>query len=180
MPVGTQLACYKSFHNGVLRNNMPINSLDRIDRKILEALQADGRLTNQDLAARVSLSPSPCLRRVRALEEAGVIRQYVALLEPRKVGLGLCACVTVKLEKKGKMPIDQFTRSVQAWPEVVACYSMTGDMDYLMRVQVADLDHYSRFVMDKLLKQPGVLDVKSNFVLERIKDTTEIPLEHLS
>lgn len=78
------------------------------------------------------------------------------------------------------LPIDQFMRSVQAWPEVVACYSMTGDMDYLMRVQVADLEHYSRFVMDKLLKQAGALDVKSNFVLERVKDTTEIPLEHLS
>lgn len=158
---------------------MPIKPLDRTDRKILEALQADGRLTNQDLAARVALSPSPCLRRVRALEEAGVIRQYVALVDPLKIGLGLCAYVTVKLEKKGKMPIDQFTRSVQAWPEVVACYAMTGDMDYLLRVQVADLDHYSRFVMDKLLKQPGVLDVTSNFVLERVKDTTEIPLAHL-
>jgi len=158
---------------------MPNQSLDRIDRKILEALQADGRLTNQDLAARVSLSPSPCLRRVRALERAGVIRQYVALLEPHKVGLGMLAYVTVKLEKKGKMPVEQFTRSIQAWPEVVACYSMTGDMDYLMRVQVEDLDHYSRFIMDKLLKQPGVIDVKSNFVLERAKDTTALPLAHL-
>lgn len=151
-------------------------TLDRTDVQILEALQREGRLSNQDLAQRVNLSPSPCLRRVRALEEAGVIRQYVALVDPRKVGLGLSAYVTVKLEKKGKMPIDQFTRAVLAWPEVVACYSMTGDMDYLMRVQVTDLDHYSRFVMDKLLKQAGVLDVKSNFVLERVKDTTAVPL----
>lgn len=158
---------------------MPKKSLDRIDRKILEALQVDGRLTNQDLAARVSLSPSPCLRRVRALERAGVIRHYVALLEPQKVGLGMLAYVTVKLEKKGKMPVEQFTRSIQGWPEVVACYSMTGDMDYLMRVQVEDLDHYSRFIMEKLLKQPGVIDVKSNFVLERVKDTTALPLAHL-
>jgi Lrp/AsnC family leucine-responsive transcriptional regulator len=158
---------------------MPKKPLDRIDRRILESLQADGRLTNQDLAARVALSPSPCLRRVRALERAGVIRQYVALLEPQKVGLEMLAYVTVKLEKRGRMPVEQFTRAVQAWPEVVACYSMTGDMDYLMRVQVEDLDHYSRFIMDKLLKQPGVIDIKSNFVLERVKDTTALPLSHL-
>ena len=159
---------------------MPHSELDRIDRKILETLQADARLTNQQLAERVALSPSPCLRRVRALEEGGVIRQYVALLEPAKIGLGLLAYVTVKLEKKGKMPVEQFTRAVLAWPEVIACYSMTGDMDYLMRVQVEDLDHYSRFIMDKLLKQAGVIDIKSNFVLERVKDTTALPLDQLT
>jgi len=159
---------------------MPSSALDRIDRKILEHLQADGRLTNQDLAARIALSPSPCLRRVRALEEAGVIRQYVALVDPLKVGLGMLAYVSVKLEKRGRMPVEQFTRAVQSWPEVIACYSMTGDMDYLMRVQVEDLDHYARFIMEKLLKQPGVIDIRSNFVLERVKDTTSVPLEHLA
>jgi Lrp/AsnC family leucine-responsive transcriptional regulator len=87
--------------------------------------------------------------------------------------------VNVKLEKRGKMPIDEFSQAVQDWPEVVACYSMTGEMDYLLRVQVEDLDHYTRFMMDRLLKQAGVLDVKSNFVLERIKDTTALPLAHL-
>ncbi len=155
-------------------------SLDRVDRKILEYLQVDGRLTNQDLAARVALSPSPCLRRVRALEEAGVVRQYVALVDPAKVGLEMLAYVTVKLEKRGKMPVEEFIRAVQSWPEVIACYSMTGEMDYLMRVQVEDLDHYSRFIMEKLLKQPGVIDIRSNFVLERVKDTTALPLEHLA
>ncbi|MBI2753479.1 MAG: Lrp/AsnC family transcriptional regulator [Betaproteobacteria bacterium] len=159
---------------------MPKVPLDRIDRRILEHLQADGRLTNQDLAAQVALSPSPCLRRVRALEKAGVIRQYVALVDPLQVGLEMLAYVTVKLEKKGRMPVEQFTRAVQSWPEVVACYSMTGDMDYLMRVQVEDLDHYARFIMEKLLKQAGVIDIRSNFVLERIKDTTALPLEHLA
>lgn len=156
------------------------NKLDRLDRHILESLQADARLTNQELAERVSLSPSPCLRRVRALERAGVIRQYVALLDPGKVGLGMLSYVSVKLEKRGRMPVEQFTRSVQGWSEVVACYSMTGDMDYLMRVQVEDLEHYSRFIMEKLLKQPGVIDIRSNFVLERIKDTTALPLAHLA
>jgi Lrp/AsnC family leucine-responsive transcriptional regulator len=108
-----------------------------------------------------------------------VVRQYVALLDPAKVGLTLLAYVNVKLEKRGKMPIDDFSEAVQAWPEVVACYSMTGDMDYLLRVQVEDLDHYTRFMMDRLLKQAGVIDVRSNFVLERIKDTTALPLAHL-
>ena len=167
-----------------MRNNMPTNKrntgLDRIDRRILEQLQADGRLSNQELAERVSLSPSPCLRRVRALEGAGIIRGYAALLEPQKVGLGLLAYVTVKLEKRGKMPVDQFTRAVEGWPEVIACFSMTGDMDYLMRVQVTDLEHYSSFVMDRLLKQPGVIDIRTNFVLERIKETTALPLAHLA
>ena len=160
-----------------MRNKMP--KMDRVDRRILEHLQRDGRLANQELAARVALSPSPCLRRVRALEKEGVIREYVALLDPIKVGLGMLAYVSVKLEKKGRMPVEQFVRAVQSWPEVVACYSMTGDVDYLMRVQVEDLDHYTRFLMGKLVKQPGVIDIHSNFVLERVKDTTALPLEHL-
>jgi len=159
---------------------MPIMSLDNTDRRILQQLQADGRLSNQELAERVSLSPSPCLRRVRALERAGVIQRYAAVLDPLRVGLELLAYVSVKLEKRGKMPVDQFTRAVQSWPEVITCFSMTGDMDYLMRVQVENLAHYSRFIMDKLLKQPGVIDIRSNFVLERVKETTVLPLEHLA
>ena len=159
---------------------MPEIALDRTDRRILELLQVDGRLSNQELAGRVSLSPSPCLRRVRALERSGVIQRYAALLDPQRVGLELLAYVSVKLEKRGKMPVDQFARAVQGWPEVIACFSMTGDMDYLMRVQVEDLAHYSRFIMDKLLKQPGVIDIRSNFVLERVKETTALPLEQLA
>lgn len=151
-------------------------TLDRTDRKILELLQKDGRLSNLELAERVNLSPSPCLRRVRALEEAGMIRQYVALLDPAKLGLGLLAFVTVKLEKKGRMPIEQFRRAVSGWPEVLACHSTTGDTDYLLRVHVEDLDHFSRFMMDSLLKHSGVIDVKSSFALERIKDTTALPV----
>jgi Lrp/AsnC family leucine-responsive transcriptional regulator len=154
-------------------------ALDRVDRRILELLQREGRLTNVELAAKVSLSPSPCLRRVRALEEGGVIREYVALVDPARVGLGLLAFANVKLEKGGRLPIDDFLSAVHTWPEVVACYAMTGDTDYLLRVHVEDLEHYSRFMMNRLLKQPGVIDVKSNFVLERIKDTTALPLGHL-
>jgi Lrp/AsnC family leucine-responsive transcriptional regulator len=153
-------------------------ALDRTDLRILEVLQREGRLSNQEVAERVSLSPSPCLRRIRRLEEAGVIRGYVALVDPHAVGLGLLAYVSVKLEKRGRMPLEDFRARVQTWPEVVACYAMTGDMDYLLRIHVQDLDHFSRFVMDQLLNQPGVVDVKSSFALDRVKDTTALPLHH--
>lgn len=161
--------------------NIQNMELDRTDRRILQLLQQDARLTNQDIAERVNLSPSPCLRRIKRLEEAGVIRQYVAMLNPASVGLGVLAYISVKLEKLshsdgGKSPLDTFRAAVNTWPEVVACYAMTGDMDYLLRIHVADLDHFSRFVMDKLLKHPAVADVKSSFALERIKDTTALPL----
>jgi len=154
-----------------------VHDLDRTDRRILEALQQDGRLTNQELAERVSLSPSPCLRRVRRLEEEGVIRQYVALVDADKVGLGLLAYVSVRLQKHvggSHLPIDEFARDVQRWPEVVACYAMTGDMDYLMRIQVEDLAHFSRFAMDTLMKHPAVIDIRSSFTLKKIKETTAL------
>jgi Lrp/AsnC family leucine-responsive transcriptional regulator len=154
--------------------------LDAIDHRILEILQREGRLSNQELADRVALSPAPCLRRVRALERAGIIRQYAALLDPRKVGLGLMSFITVKLEKQGRMPAVEFARAVRTWPEVVSCYSMTGETDYFLRIFVEDLDHYTRFLMDRLLKQSGVIDVKSNIVLEAIKDTTALPLEQVA
>src|SRR5512142_2818364 len=112
---------------------------NRTDRRLLELLQRDGNLTNLELAEKVSLSPSACLRRVRALEKAGVIRRYVAILEPRKLGLALMAFVNVKLEKRGRVQADAFARAVKDWPEVLACHSLTGDMDYLLRVQVENL-----------------------------------------
>ncbi len=155
---------------------MTQDPLDRTDRRILEVLQRDGRLANNELAAQVSLSPSPCLRRVRALEEQGVIRQYVALVDPLKVGLELLAYVTVKLEKKGRMPAEEFAGAVNSWTEVTECYSMTGEVDYLLRVQVRDLEHFSHFMMDKLLRQPYVVDVKSSFALQRVKETTVLPV----
>ncbi|HSY30159.1 MAG TPA: Lrp/AsnC family transcriptional regulator [Burkholderiaceae bacterium] len=162
--------------------------LDKTDRKILAILQADGRLSNQEVAERVNLSPSPCLRRIKHLEEAGVIRQYVALLDPDKIGLGLLAYVNVRLEKHSDTPQPggartassspraDFAASVANWPEVVACYAMTGEMDYLLRVHVEDMEHFSRFMMETLLRHPAVLDVKSSFALQRIKDTTALPL----
>jgi Lrp/AsnC family leucine-responsive transcriptional regulator len=155
--------------------------LDKTDLAILRILQSEGRLTNQELAERVALSPAPCLRRVKRLEQEGWIRGYVALLDDRKLGLSLVAYVNVKLEKRavargGRFAFDDFRDAVHTWPEVVACYAMTGDSDYLMRVQARDLSHFSDFVMKKLLKYPGVLDVRSSFALDRIKDTTALPL----
>lgn len=163
---------------------LPSVDLDRTDLRILDILQREGRLTNLELAERVSLSPSPCLRRVKRLEESGLIRGYVALLEPARLGLELLAFLNVKLEKRapvrgGRLAFDDFRDAVQGWPEVVACHSTSGDADYLMQVRVENLAHFTRFVMETLLRHPGVTDVRSSFALERIKDTTALPLGHL-
>jgi len=155
-------------------------TLDAVDRRILRALQADGRATYDQLAAQVSLSASATLRRVKRLEEAGVIAGYVALLEPGRVGLGLNAYLNVRLEKHSqahkRSPMDAFRAAVQAWPEVVECAALTGEMDYLLHVVVEDMAHYSRFVMDTLLKHPSVQDCKTSFVLDRVKHTTALPV----
>ena len=154
--------------------------LDAVDRRILQALQAQGRMTYDELAAQVSLSASAALRRVKRLEESGVIAGYVALVAPERVGLGLTAYINVRLEKHTdshkRNPMDLFTAAVQTWPEVVECAALTGEMDYLLRVVVADMAHYSRFIMDTLLKHPSVQDCKTSFVLDRVKATTALPV----
>jgi len=156
------------------------DDVDLVDRRILQALQLDGRLTFDELAGRVGLSASAVLRRVRRLEEAGVISGYVALVRPEAVGLGLTAYLNVRLEKHSeahkRSPMDLFTAAVQSWPEVVECAALTGEMDYLLRVLVQDMAHYSRFIGDTLLRHPSVQDCKSSFVLERIKGTTALPV----
>jgi Lrp/AsnC family transcriptional regulator, leucine-responsive regulatory protein len=154
--------------------------LDIIDRRILRALQADGRLIYDALAAQVSLSPSATLRRVKRLEESGVISGYVALVSPERVGLSLTAYLNVRLEKHSQVhkrtPMDLFRAAVQTWPEVVECAALTGEMDFLLRVVVQDMAHYSRFIMDTLLKHPSVEDCKTSFVLDRVKNTTAVPV----
>jgi Lrp/AsnC family leucine-responsive transcriptional regulator len=154
--------------------------LDTIDRRILRALQADGRITYDALAAQVNLSASAVLRRVRRLEEAGAIAAYVALVPPERVGLGLTAYINVRLEKHTEShmrnPMDLFRAAVQTWPEVVECAALTGEMDYILRVLVADMAHYSRFITDILLRHPSVQDCKTSFVLDRVKNTTAVPL----
>jgi Lrp/AsnC family leucine-responsive transcriptional regulator len=157
-----------------------MEALDKLDRLILRSLQADGRATYEQIAEQVSLSPSAVLRRVKRLEESGVIAGYVALVKAESVGLGLTAYINVRLEKHTEShkrnPMDRFRASVQTWPEVVECAALTGEMDYLLRVLVADMSHYSRFIMDTLLKHPSVQDCKTSFVLDRVKSTTAVPV----
>lgn len=155
------------------------DSIDRTSLRILELLQRDGRLTNAELAQRVSLSPSPCLRRVRQLEETGVIREYVARLDPWRVGLGLQAFVTVTLEKRREAQMQTFHSAMQAAPEVLSCFALTGEMDYLVHVVAEDLEHFSRFLMQRLLRLDGVANVKSSFVLHAVKDSTVLPLAQM-
>jgi Lrp/AsnC family leucine-responsive transcriptional regulator len=154
--------------------------LDAIDRRILRALQQDGRVTYDALAAEAGLSSSAVLRRVRRLEEAGVIAAYVALVPPERIGLGLTAYINVRLEKQTDNPLrnprDLFRAAVQTWPEVVECAALTGEMDYLLRVLVQDMQHYARFISDTLLMHPSVQDCKTSFVLERLKNTTAVPV----
>lgn len=158
---------------------MPKHSLDRIDRKILSALQEDGRLPNNELAERVGLSPSPCLRRVKALEEAGVIARYVALVDPASVDLPVNIFVSVSLERQVEARLDGFEAAVMARPEVLECYLMTGDADYLLRVVVPDLASYERFLKEHLTRIPGVASIRSSFALKQVRYRTALPLEHL-
>ena len=155
-------------------------TLDKLDRLILRSLQADGRATYDQIGEAVNLSPSAVLRRVKRLEDSGVIDRYVALVKPAKVGLGLTAYLNVRLEKNTEShkrnPMDLFRASVMTWPEVVECAALTGEMDYLLRLVVADMAHYSRFIMDTLLKHPSVQDCKSSFVLDHVKATTAVPV----
>ena len=155
-------------------------ALDRLDRAILARLQTDGRETHEAIGAQVGLSASAVLRRIRRLEEAGVIDRYVALLRPEALGLGLSAYVNVRLEKRAehakRNPMDEFRASVQGWPEVVECVALTGEMDYLLHLVVQDMSAYSRFMMDTLLRHPSVQDCKTSFVMDQVKATTALPL----
>ncbi len=159
---------------------MENSALDKLDRLILRSLQHDGKATYEQIGETVNLSPSAVLRRVKRLEDAGVIDRYVALVKPERAGLGLTAYINVRLEKHTEShkrnPMDLFRASVLTWPEVVECAALTGEMDYLLRLVVADMAHYSRFIMDTLLKHPSVQDCKTSFVLDHVKATTAVPL----
>jgi Lrp/AsnC family transcriptional regulator, leucine-responsive regulatory protein len=155
---------------------MPIPKLDDLDRKILEHLQADGRMSLADLAAKVGLSPSPCLRRVRNLERAGVISRYVAVLDQRAVGLPVSVFVSIKLEKQRQESLDRFAKAIARWPEVLECYLMTGPRDYWLRVVVPDLAAYERFVKQKRTRLEGIASIESSFALEQVKYTNVLPV----
>ncbi|RIY42278.1 Lrp/AsnC family transcriptional regulator [Neopusillimonas maritima] len=150
--------------------------LDSIDLKILQEIQANARLTNSELATRVNLSASPCLARVKALEEAGVISQYVTLLDPLQIGLNVSVFIEIRLEQQIEKSLERFQNAIRNYPEVMECYLMTGDSDYLLRVVVPDIQALERFIIDELSKIPGVSNIKSSFALKQVKYQTALPL----
>ncbi|MES1925618.1 AsnC family transcriptional regulator [Salinisphaera sp. T31B1] len=139
-------------------------------------MQDDAKLTNVELATRVHLSPSPCLTRVRALEASGHIRRYVALVDPRRVGLGVSVFIQVRLEKQVETSLQRFEAAMNAYPEVMECYLMTGASDYLLRVVVEDVDALERFIVDELSQLAGIANIQSSFALKQVKYKTALPL----
>jgi Lrp/AsnC family transcriptional regulator, leucine-responsive regulatory protein len=155
-------------------------SLDRVDRRLLEVLQREGRLSNVALAERVHLSASPCLRRLKALEHDGVIEGYRAVVDREAVGLGLTIFVEVKVEGHSDVLADAIQEAVTAMPEVVSCHIVSGAADFLLEVVVPDLRAYERFLLGTLLKLPSVADVRSNFAIRTVKAPGPLPLGHLA
>jgi Lrp/AsnC family leucine-responsive transcriptional regulator len=150
--------------------------LDAIDRRMLRALQRDGRLSVVTLAEQVGLSPTPCQRRLRRLEEQGVIGRYAAVLDPERVGLPLQAFVMVALSSHTEEVVEGFQKALSARPEVLAAYAMSGEMDYLLHILAADFEAYADFAMRALLRMPGVKETKSSFVLTALKPPGEVPV----
>lgn len=167
---------YTPFH----RNLLQMTFLDRTDLRLLATLQVAGRITNTELAERVNLSASACLRRLQRLENDKVIRGYAARIDPHAVGLGLQAFVRVQLSKHETSAVEAFAQRVNSWDEVTACHALTGDMDYLLQVYVADLEDFSRFLLDHLLNAAGVADINSSFVLRTVKAPGSLPLSRLA
>lgn len=151
-------------------------ALDAIDRRLLRALQRDGRLPAVSLAEQVGLSATPCLRRIRRLEETGVIARYTAVLEPARVGLPLQAFVLVALESHAEEIVAAFHKALADRPEVLAAYAMSGEMDYLLHVLAADLEAYGEFALKALLRMPGVKETRTSFVLSALKPRGEVPV----
>ena len=150
--------------------------LDSIDLKILGELQADGSLSNIELARRVHLSPSPCLARVRALEAAGVIDRYVALANAAALGLGINVFISISLKSQGKEALADFERRICEHDEVMECYLMTGDSDYLIRVAVADIGALEKFILEQLTPIPGIEKIRSSFALKQVRYKTALPM----
>ena len=155
---------------------MQAPELDITDRRILRELQQDGALRNDLLAERIALSPAPTLRRVRALESAGVIQRYAALLDPERVGLAVRVKVDVRLSSQARNAIDAFSKAVSAMPEVVECIILFGEWDYQLTVVARDVEDYQRFVFDKLSKLPGIATYRSTLIMRVVKHTTVLPV----
>ncbi|MDR3468561.1 MAG: Lrp/AsnC family transcriptional regulator [Xanthobacteraceae bacterium] len=151
-------------------------SLDAIDRKILAALQTDSRTTMQELADRVGLSISPCHRRVRLLEERGVITRYIALVDQTSVGLPVSVFISIKLQRQNEEDLNRFAKAIAKWDEVLECYLMTGNRDYLLRVVAADLSSYESFLKNKLTRLDGIASIESSFALSQVKYSIALPV----
>lgn len=154
---------------------LPVD-LDAIDLHILSELQANAKVSNVELASRVHLSASPCLARVRALEECGLIRRYATLLDPLAVGLSVSVFIQISLEKQARKSLEVFENAIRQRPEVMECYLMSGDADYLLRVVVPDVQALERFILDKLTPIPGIASIRSSFALKQVKYETALPL----
>jgi len=165
---------------------MPLKSetliqIDKTDRRILAQIQKDASLTNQQLAEKVGLSPSPCLRRVRALEDAGIIVRTVTVLDHKKLGLSLTAIILIGMDRHTPERFAAFEEQVSEYSEVLECYLVTGhDADYMLKVVVPDMDHYHHFLLNRITRIQGVSGVHSSFVLKRVIDSTALPLGYLS
>ncbi len=155
---------------------MPFISVDGIDRRILEGLQQNARVSNVDLAADVGLSPSACSRRVRELEQSGVIQRYTMLIDPEAVGMPVSVFINVRLERQAEPDLEAFEAAIAELPEVMECYLMTGDSDYLLRVVASDIAAYRRFLLEHLTRIPGVANIQSSFALNQVKYRTALPL----
>ncbi len=153
-----------------------MNSLDSTDLRILKELQLDGALSNVELAKRVFLSPSPCLARVKALEQNGMIDRYVAIANPAKLGLGLNVFISISLKTQSKEALARFEKRVAEHDEVMECYLMTGDSDYLIRVAVADIGALEKFILEQLSPIPGIEKIRSSFALKQVRYQTALPL----
>jgi Lrp/AsnC family leucine-responsive transcriptional regulator len=152
-------------------------NLDRTDYRILHHIQNNARISNVELAESVGLSPSPCLRRVKALEESGVIKRYAGIVDAGAVGLPISIFVNVSLERQERSQLEDFEGRIRSYPQVMECYLMTGSSDYLVRIVVPDLQAYERFLADKLTRIPGVANIQSSFALKQVVYNTELPLQ---
>jgi Lrp/AsnC family transcriptional regulator, leucine-responsive regulatory protein len=150
--------------------------IDAIDRRILTLLQDDCRITVADLAERVGLTASPCHRRIKIMEESGILKRYIALVDQKAVGLPVSVFISIKLERQKEEDLERFAKAIRGWPEVLECYLMTGHRDYLLRVVVPDLQAYERFLKQKLTRVSGISSIESSFALDQIKYSIALPV----
>jgi Lrp/AsnC family transcriptional regulator, leucine-responsive regulatory protein len=155
---------------------IPMHTLDAIDRKILSQLQSDGRITMQELADKVGLSVSPCHRRVKLLEERGVITRYIATVDQKSLGLHVSVFISIKLARQKEEDLNRFAKAISKWDEVLECYLMTGNRDYLLRVVAADLSAYEAFLKNKLTRLDGIASIESSFALSQVKYSIALPV----